>query len=118
VSKHQEIRDIQIVLHLEPLSRLSLFPAPSGGPGWEPEKLSAQASRTVQHALEEIKRHLHDIALIGNPEWHIFAPEVCDNCEREWEEDDDGSPVCCMKAYDEWAQKTGAPSRASEAKEK
>lgn len=110
IGTHREIRTMDVILHLERLPALSFFPAPSGGPGWEPETLQQQAQRTVENALVEIKRHLHDLPIVGNPEWHIAVSDFCDLCGREWEEDGDGSPLCCQRAYDSWAQRAGAPA--------
>ena len=60
--------------------------------------------RACEKLIEQIKRHCDDwddmyIEVISHPE--------CPYCHLEWELDEDGSPMCCTKAWDEWAKEAG-----------
>ena len=49
----------------------------------------------------EINEHIRGIS-IARVIWD--TEETCEYCGYAWEEDDNGSPVCCKKAKHEWEQ--------------
>ena len=58
------------------------------------EDITNQVNRHVDGHIEVYQEH--------------DSGEICSFCESEWEEENDGCPVCCQKAVDEWeAKKTG-----------
>jgi|GEM_PF-1902643 len=52
---------------------------------------------------EEIKRHVDNVSNVYI-NWDTQA--YCEHCGHGWEEDENGCPLCCDKAQEEWeAQK-------------
>ena len=50
--------------------------------------------------VKQIKRHVENVGFITIK---TDTKEICEFCEYEWETDpNDGSPVCCTKAVEEW----------------
>lgn len=49
--------------------------------------------------VEEIKRHVDGFSDVYQDS---DTKDVCSFCSLEWEENDDGGPVCCGKAVAEW----------------
>ena len=50
--------------------------------------------------LGDIKRHID----FDTAEVNWDTETTCSFCGYEWEEDENGCPVCCNKAVDEWAK--------------
>jgi len=61
------------------------------------EKVERIKQRT-EDLLRDIKRHIDfdDV----NIKWDTEI--TCSYCHLSWEEDENGCPVCCNKAIDEW----------------
>ena len=49
--------------------------------------------------IGQINRHVD-----GVKECHVEFTErvICEFCKSEWEEDENGQPLCCNKAVEEW----------------
>ena len=54
---------------------------------------------TVARVMREIKKHVDDIAGVS---YRRDIKECCSHCGYGWEVDEDGSPLCCNKAIEEW----------------
>jgi len=48
---------------------------------------------------DEIKRHVDNIGCVSVEHDTRY---VCEYCGYEWEEDENGVPLCCVKAEEEW----------------
>jgi rubrerythrin len=59
---------------------------------WDKEEDAAK------RMLKDIERHIDmkDATVIHDEDW------ICEFCKSSWEEEDDGCPLCCQKAVDEW----------------
>ncbi|MCK9245231.1 MAG: hypothetical protein M0R74_15485 [Dehalococcoidia bacterium] len=55
--------------------------------------------RTCHEIVDNIKRHIDDVEDVY---MDFETKEICSFCERIWEEDDTGCPVCCQDAIDEY----------------
>lgn len=64
--------------------------------------LTDYSAATVRQALGQIKRHIDDVARVN---YMADTIDACSHCGSTWEIDDDGSPMCCAKAYTEWEVK-------------
>ena len=72
-------------------------------------KLTEQTAMSDLKSMEEqIKRHVDNVSSVSiEYDTNIY----CSHCNRRWEVSEDnndedfpeGSPVCCNKAFDEWA---------------
>ena len=62
-----------------------------------------EEERTCKEIKEQILRHVDGIAH-RNPQVFIEfdGEQVCEFCERPWETADDGYPLCCDDAIEEW----------------
>ena len=49
--------------------------------------------------VDQVKRHIDGYTDVY---YDYDASDICSFCRNEWEEDEDGCPVCCQKAVDEW----------------
>lgn len=64
--------------------------------GWESEK---QHIDECERMAKEIRRHVDGV---GSAQVCWTTRYVCSYCGYEWEEDEDGVPVCCQAAIDEF----------------
>ena len=60
---------------------------------------SKRAIREAEDMCKEIKRHVNGGE---RPYVHREIRDICTFCRREWEEEDDGCPLCCDMAVEEW----------------
>jgi len=82
------------------------------GPGVYPgvhigglEQSDKEWERDCEEIKEQISRHVDGIQDSRNKArvCTAFDKEVtCSFCKREWEEDENGKPVCCDEAIEEW----------------
>ena len=63
------------------------------------DKNFAKWARTCEQIVEEIKRHVNGFCDVYQDS---DSRDICSFCQETYEEDDDGCPVCCQKAVDEW----------------
>lgn len=63
------------------------------------DRNAATLRRTCEDLIRDIKRHVDDIQSIT---WKCDEKDVCSFCGREWEEETDGSPLCCNAAIAEY----------------
>ena len=57
--------------------------------------------KTCQEIKRQVKRHIDNVAsvaIVYDSEW------ICEYCNRLWEEDENGLPVCCDKAQEKFHQ--------------
>ncbi|RMD61431.1 hypothetical protein D6833_08260 [Candidatus Parcubacteria bacterium] len=66
-----------------------------GGIEWKP----GEEERLANQIAQEIQRHVDEIGAV-RVEYDVV--EVCEFCGYDWEEDEDGCPVCCTAALKEW----------------
>lgn len=68
-----------------------------------------QQEALCQGIAASIRRHVDDVGQV-RVVWD--SKQVCSFCGMEWEEDEDGCPVCCGGAQDEWdkVQATSLPA--------
>jgi len=59
----------------------------------------ASQQQTCKDMIKDIERHVDGIEDIYQT--HDMRYE-CSYCGYEWEEDENGCPVCCQKAIDDW----------------
>lgn len=52
-----------------------------------------------EEIVKQVKRHIDDIADVYVK---YDTEEVCEFCGFSWETEDNGEPVCCNKAVEEW----------------
>lgn len=60
--------------------------------------------RECERLKKEIERHCDgwdDVYI------EVEAHLECPYCHLEWELEEDGSPACCTKAWEEWAKESG-----------
>lgn len=87
--------------------RVIVYPTPPGvypglgvisGIDWEP----GEEKKACKCIAREIKRHVDRVCATFV---ECDVETICEFCDRDWEEDSDGSPMCCRKAYKEWLAK-------------
>ena len=49
--------------------------------------------------VEDVRRHVDNV---GNIYIDFDTEEICEYCGLTWETDENGCPVCCQKAIDEY----------------
>jgi len=49
--------------------------------------------------LEQIQRHVNGIKQVNI---EFTTKDICEFCKSKWEQDENGQPVCCNKAVEEW----------------
>lgn len=69
----------------------------------DPEKLHERWQSSLASVARDIKRHVDDVINI-QPYWNVR--KVCVYCESTWELDDDGHPVCCNEAVEDFEKAT------------
>jgi hypothetical protein len=62
----------------------------------------------AERILQGIKRHVD----CGHVTVMRDTYEICEFCRSRWEEDDDGAPLCCNKAVEEWERTRRLPPEA------
>jgi len=68
------------------------------------EEFHPHNQRTCEDVVKEINRHVDGIDNVYiEKEFHLECPY----CHLGWEDDDDGSPMCCQRAWDDWAKEVG-----------
>ena len=61
---------------------------------------SEQVERAIcEYIKEQIKRHVDNVSNVYI-RWDTLS--FCEHCGRVWEEDEQGCPLCCDKAIEEW----------------
>lgn len=70
---------------------------------FDSERTPEEYYKRCNALLHDIKRHVDGIDMISI---ECDTKEICEFCNGEWEEEDNGQPVCCGKAVDEWKLKT------------
>jgi hypothetical protein len=58
-----------------------------------------------EEILKQVKRHVDDSQ---HARIESDTSEVCEFCNYEWETEDDGTPVCCGKAMEEFKAQGGS----------
>ena len=58
--------------------------------------------RTCDRIKKGIMRHVDDVAA-AYVEFDVVT--YCSHCGYEWEEDEQGCPLCCDKAQEEWEKR-------------
>lgn len=58
-----------------------------------------QYRRVCNEIIEQIKRHVDDVLDV---QIEFDSEYTCEYCENTWEEDENGEPMCCGKAQEEW----------------
>ena len=56
--------------------------------------------RVCKQIVEEVRRHVdnvHDVRVVSDRRY------ICDQCGLLWEEEENGEPMCCSAAQEEWA---------------
>jgi hypothetical protein len=68
----------------------------------------------AERIAKEIKRHVDDIKDV-----HVECDDklVCSFCTSEWEEDENGCPICCNAAAKEWDEAHQSPGSGAISKE-
>jgi rubrerythrin len=74
--------------------RLIVYPVGRDGAYYSEEAL-------IQSIEKQIKRHVDGISQVVVKHDEEYQ---CEYCHRFWEEDDDGCPICCNRAVDEWEE--------------
>lgn len=65
----------------------------------KPEQIEKDYQRRCEDMVEEIKRHVDNVAGV---EVEYDTEEVCGHCGYEWIVDEDGTPNCCDEAIKEY----------------
>ena len=65
-----------------------------------PEEQHRIQMGSCEQLIEEIKRHVD----FDSIDYDLDVVYKCSFCGWEWEEEDDGQPVCCEAAVAEWEQ--------------
>jgi hypothetical protein len=67
----------------------------------KPEQIEKDYQRRCDDIVDQIKRHVDEV---GDVSVDFDTESVCSHCGREWEEDENGEPVCCDSAIAEHNQ--------------
>ena len=65
----------------------------------KPEQIEKDYQRRCEDMVDQIKRHVDEV---GDAYVDFDSESVCSHCGRDWEVDNNGEPVCCNEAVDEY----------------
>lgn len=75
------------------------------------EEKEKEYYRTLNHMLEQIRRHVDDIRFA---EIKFDQKEVCSHCGNTWTEDEGNCNECCQKEIDEYELRVTAATKFGE----
>lgn len=55
--------------------------------------------KELKYLVTEINRHIDGVESV---DWEIEYQDICEHCKSEWETAEDGCPLCCNKAVEEF----------------
>lgn len=79
--------------------RVEVYPTLGWGVKNTPEEEFNSLNKNAKTLVKAIERHVDDIEDIAI-EWDV--KDICSFCKCEWEEELDGTPVCCNEAVKEF----------------
>ena len=65
-------------------------------------KRNQRYKELCEEIVDDVKRHVDSV---GSVYVDFDTTEICEYWGYEWETDENGCPVCCQKAVDEWDSK-------------